>query len=327
MIAVTIIVPMYNVAGYLKTCIASILDQNLVDDTFEVLMIDDESPDNSRNIAEGLSKKYSFIKVISQENRGLGGARNTGIRNSCGKYILFLDADDKLMPHALNKLIQLSDKYNLDILEFGAEKENEAGEVIASITKTTQGEVYNGVQYCNNIKYMGSACNKLYALSYLKEYKLFFLEKIYGEDFEFNTRAFYYAKRVMATDIIGASFLQSSNSITRNNDQKKKDKYLSDYVKILENLSAFSKDKLDNVNDTYFLQERLSLITINTFYFLFKNNYSYKKFKQVRKDLVQKKIFFTNYPVSDKNRELFRQVMIKNFVLFKIFQPIKNLLK
>ena len=81
MIKASIIIPMYNVAQYIEKCVQSVIDQNLKPGTFEVIMVNDDSPDNSLEIATSLSKRYNFITIISQKNKGLGGARNTGIQN------------------------------------------------------------------------------------------------------------------------------------------------------------------------------------------------------------------------------------------------------
>ncbi|WP_299554770.1 glycosyltransferase family 2 protein [Seonamhaeicola sp.] len=329
MIKVSVIIPMYNVAHYLDRCVNSVIEQNLKPDSFEVLMIDDESPDNSREVANQLSKKFSFIRVFSQKNKGLGGARNTGIQNSKGAYILFLDADDWLLPNSLKDLISTSDEYGLDILEFGANRVAENGNTINTLSISTN-RVYSGIEYYNTIKYSGSACNKLYSRLFLQSNGLLFLEKIYGEDFEFNTRALFHAKKILAIKNVCAAFLQSPNSITRNRDKVKKDKYLNDFVIILSSISNFWKSLSDVQNDeakTAFFRERLTMVNINAFYQMFKNNYSYDEINNYRKKLKSKDLFYINHPVAIKKKDLFRKVMLKNFFLFRISQPIKRVIK
>jgi glycosyltransferase involved in cell wall biosynthesis len=319
---------MYNVAQYLQTCVRSVQEQHLQDAIYEVLMIDDGSPDQSRAVANNLAQEHAFIKVFSQENKGLGGARNTGIENAKGKYLVFLDADDILITDSLKKLLALAEKNTLDILEFGAHQINESGEVTATITWNGKGAVYKGITYYDKVKYMNSACNKLYLRQFLLDNDLQFTEKIYGEDFEFNTRSFFFAGKIMATDIIGASFLQSSNSITRNRDKSKKDKFVGDFVLILKKLNAFKNEHLDTKNNLQlqYFEERLSMCNLSLFYFLFKNNYSYREIKEIRKTLKSQGLYRNSYKVSGKKHDLFRKVMLKNFYLFRFTQPLKQVL-
>lgn len=100
----SIIIPAYNVENYLKDCIESIIIQDLKN--IEVLLVDDGSTDQSGKICDEYAQKIPYIKVIHQINKGLSGARNTGIRNTTGEYIMFLDSDDYIYPKTnLSKII------------------------------------------------------------------------------------------------------------------------------------------------------------------------------------------------------------------------------
>lgn len=94
---VTVVVPIYNVERFIRDTINSVLNQSYKD--FELLLIDDDSPDASLEICKSFSDPR--IRIISQENRGLAGARNTGIRNAKGQYIAFLDGDDLWLENKL----------------------------------------------------------------------------------------------------------------------------------------------------------------------------------------------------------------------------------
>jgi len=325
---VSIIIPMYNVAHYLPQCVASIFAQDLRATDFEIIMVNDGSPDNSFDIATDIAKKHLNIKVISQDNKGLGGARNTGVANANGKYILFLDADDQFVPKSLQTIIRLAEKHSLDILEYGFHQINEDGTIQNTIAIENE-NIFNGIDYYNTIKYAGSACNKLYRTTFLQTNQLFFLEKIYGEDFEFNTRAYFFAQKVMATNQIVSLFLQSANSITRNTTIATKDKYLNDYLKILSSIKTFyllNGNSADIRESTYFM-ERLSLVNINAFYMMFKNNYSFKAIINYRETLKNNALLYVDTPVTNKSKNLFRKVMLQHFFLFNLSQPLKKLFK
>jgi glycosyltransferase involved in cell wall biosynthesis len=102
---VSVIIPFYNVEAYIEECIRSVLSQDF--DDFEILVVDDQSPDGSRLIVERLAAQDPRIKLITHPtNAGLGPARNTGVRFARGTYILFLDSDDLLAgDHVLGQLI------------------------------------------------------------------------------------------------------------------------------------------------------------------------------------------------------------------------------
>lgn len=91
---ISVIVPCYNVDAYLEKCLRSILDQDYP--YVEVVVVDDGSPDDSFNVARSVARKDRRVKIVRQENRGLGGARNTGIEKSTGKFITFVDPDDTI---------------------------------------------------------------------------------------------------------------------------------------------------------------------------------------------------------------------------------------
>ena len=111
----SIIVPCYNAEEYIETCASSILDQK-TKFSFQVIFINDGSSDNT----EGKLKKYQKtdnIWLISQKNGGFSAARNVGLTYASGKYIMFVDSDDVLMPNAIEKMLSCAFKYDLDIVQ------------------------------------------------------------------------------------------------------------------------------------------------------------------------------------------------------------------
>ena len=117
----SIIVPCYNHAEYLPECLDSCVNQ----DQCEIIVVDDGSTDNSLQIAKSYQEKYPFkVKVISQVNKGLASARNSGIMNAFYQLILPLDADDILMEGAVKKILETWQTTDADIIapsfkEFG----------------------------------------------------------------------------------------------------------------------------------------------------------------------------------------------------------------
>ena len=114
----SIIVPVYNVEKYLSKCLDSLLAQDIPISDYEIIIVNDGSTDSSLVIAESYSQTNSNIRVISQLNKGLGGARNTGIRSSEGKYLFFVDSDDTIQKNTLKPLLECMESKKLQVLRF-----------------------------------------------------------------------------------------------------------------------------------------------------------------------------------------------------------------
>ena len=113
----SIIVPVYNVGIYLDDCVDSVLSQT--HSNWEAIFIDDGSTDDSGKILDGYAVKEPRIRVIHRQNQGVSAARNAGIDVAKGEYLLFLDADDALVPWALERLVQrITEADHPDILMY-----------------------------------------------------------------------------------------------------------------------------------------------------------------------------------------------------------------
>ena len=110
---VSIIVPVYKVEKYLAKCVDSIITQTY--ENIEIILVDDGSPDNSGMICDQYKEKDDRIKVIHQKNMGLSGARNTGIDNSTGDYLMFIDSDDYIDPEMVSYLVNKLELEDADI--------------------------------------------------------------------------------------------------------------------------------------------------------------------------------------------------------------------
>lgn len=316
----SIIIPMYNVAQYLEKCIGSVYSQGINEEEFEIILVDDESPDNSFAVATSLTKDKKNVTIISQKNKGLGGARNKGIQKAKGTYLLFLDSDDWYLPKTIEKLLQKAIQFDLEILEFGAQGVDVDGKIVYSKSISSNHNIINGIQYYQKHHYMDSACNKLYNRSFLVRNELNFLERLYIEDYEFNTRAFFKAKKVMGISLIVAQFLQTPNSITRNAVREKQDKMIEDIIIVIKKINEqYLNKKIENVLDSApYFEQRLSFLTTTLFYQLLKNRYSYKNFQEIKKRLETENIMFINFPIYDRKKNLFRVFLLNNFFLFRI---------
>lgn len=113
---ISVIIPVYNVEKYLSECLHSICNQTFED--LEIICVNDGSTDNSLNILQNYAKKDLRIKIITQENKGLGCARNVGLAHATGEYIVFIDSDDFLFENSIEKMYINARSNNSDLVIF-----------------------------------------------------------------------------------------------------------------------------------------------------------------------------------------------------------------
>lgn len=129
---ISIIIPVYNVEKYIRECLDSILNQTFTD--WEALLIDDGSPDNSGLICDEYAAKDSRFKVFHKTNGGVSSARNLGLENAMGEWVLFVDADDVIYNDCLEKCYSIATDDNLDMLQFKFDRDFELREPQNNIT-------------------------------------------------------------------------------------------------------------------------------------------------------------------------------------------------
>ena len=194
----SVIVPVYKVEKYLRDCIDSILNQTFTD--FELILVDDGSPDSCPEICDGYAQADARVRVIHQKNMGQAGARNTGLLHATGEYICFVDSDDYL---SHNKVLQtLADKTlsKPDIVHYKFkewfESDGHTAECRFSynvpITNRTLAEIY--CDLINRDAYYNSAWSKIIKRELLVHNNILFERGIVGEDNE------WYYHVVMAAD-------------------------------------------------------------------------------------------------------------------------------
>ena len=119
----SVIVPVYKVEAYLPQCVESILAQTVSD--LELILVDDGSPDRCGAICDEYAQSHPNIKVIHKENGGLPAARRTGLGAASGKYFTFVDSDDWIEPHMYEKMLELAEQNEADIVAAGFVRDRE----------------------------------------------------------------------------------------------------------------------------------------------------------------------------------------------------------
>lgn len=190
----SIIIPVYKVEKYLRQCVDSIISQNLKD--IEIILVDDGSPDNCPIMCDEYAKEYSNISVIHKPNGGLSSARNTGIDNATGEYIMFLDSDDWWNPsvnvknilesvhsHPETEMFLLSSLDYIEGMGFYKRKEHQN---LSYISTDSVLSYYNGLLNNGNLEV--HAATKILKTSFIKNNNLYFKKGICGEDNEWMIR-------------------------------------------------------------------------------------------------------------------------------------------
>lgn len=190
---ISVIIPVYNVEKYLAKCIDSVLSQTFLD--IEIILVNDGSSDKSAFICDEYCKKYPFISVIHQENKGLGGARNTGIENAKGKYLFFLDSDDYLSKNALECCYSMAQQYDCDMVLFDCIAAFEDGSLGSrySCNFLPQNQLIKGNDL-KSITLFSSACNRLYKANLFLNTGIRFPEKLWYEDLHTTPKLIPYVK-------------------------------------------------------------------------------------------------------------------------------------
>lgn len=225
MIAISVIVPVYNVEKYLIQCIEPLIRQEF-DKDYEIIFINDGSTDNSELVLKYFAQKSNKIKIITQENKGLSEARNEGVKIAQGKYILFVDSDDFIAANALQLLYDYAENHNSDVVIF----DMHTGTSDLEIKQTSKwqniidkyGDNSFNIETAEPFVYRFvpvAAWNKLYRTDLIKDIK--FIKGITCEDVPYWAEVYSKAKRINYLPLPLYFYLcDRQNAISKNRNEK-----------------------------------------------------------------------------------------------------------
>lgn len=189
----SIIVPVYKVETFLHQCITSVLEQTFT--SYELILVDDGSPDNSPAICDKYAQEYKHVRVIHKTNGGLSSARNAGLDIATGEYVLFLDSDDWWDDkNTLQKIADKIESENADIIIFGMKKffsiTGKIGDVrnpdCAGVSAVPQAERYQ--RYMQRGIFIACACDKAVRRQLIEQSHMRFVLGQLSEDIEWCIR-------------------------------------------------------------------------------------------------------------------------------------------
>lgn len=261
----SIIVPVYNVEKYIKQCIESVVKQTYKN--FELILVNDGSPDNSQKIIDKYVKKDKRIKSFIKENGGQSDARNYGLKHATGDYILFVDSDDSIEKDLLERINDSLKKDKVDIVRFECALYDEEENQISK---------YNGYDYQNMTtsscmkelitrKYFDPPWIYCYNLKFWKDNNFKYDKGRVHEDFGLTPYILYKAETISSIDYQGYRYLIRKESTTNSTNYEKIKKTVYDMLyegkklnKMLEKESESDKKQavVNYVNECLMLKGR-----------------------------------------------------------------------
>ena len=259
----SVVVPVYRVEPYLRKCVDSLLNQDLTEDEYEIVLVDDGSPDGCGAICDSYASQYAQVKVVHRPNGGLSAARNSGIDVAQGDLVVFVDSDDYIEPNVLKSLVDKAEHDDLDVLRFNYRNVNEQYEVFEpnKVSKPFvdyRDEVCDGPTFLTERLGFGcSAWQFVVRRELLEGYR--FKEGILFEDTEWTPRMLMRAIRVSSMDKIVYNYLQRIGSITKSIDEMKIKNTLANKMQLVDSM----KEQMKGVPDKRWFEGMIAQIILS----------------------------------------------------------------
>ena len=322
MVKISIIIPVYNTAKYLRDCLDSLIKQTF--QNFEAICIDDGSKDNSLDILKEYEKLDPRFNVYSQENKGVSATRNRGIDIATGEYIVFLDSDDWFAPNALEILFDTAQKRQSEIIMFSHYKYTQAsiiddGRLLNFAEKTKGQNTTFNESYDLISKSPTMLGGKFYKSALLKNNNIKFpIDIKCTEDKVFFIKACIYANSISAINMPLYYYrLDTENSLTKNSLNAISHTYKGNEV--IKNL-MYNSNKIKNPNDVYksfwATTVQTTLYYWNSCHHKFSKPQNYKYLKALKND-----------PKKNKKNDVYKMlchniILYKTLFIRKLLEPI-----
>ncbi|WP_130891428.1 glycosyltransferase family 2 protein [Fusobacterium ulcerans] len=301
----SVIVAAYNVEKYIEKCINSLVNQTYKN--LEILVVNDGSTDNTKEIMEKYEKEYKNLKLLNKENGGLSSARNYGINHSKGEYITFVDGDDYVDEEMYEEMLDKMIRENSDMCICNFRKIYSNKIKIPKLNYTLfKGElVHNFLLRHDEI--FAISCNKIYKKEIIINNNIFFINKAFFDDLGFNSKYILYTRKVSIVNKAFYNYIQREGSITKG---KVYNPYIEKAILDLNNnLKLFYK------NHNFYEKYKLSLEGIYIRMKIYKINYMLKFNYYSKEDINEIKFIFTLYlPLKHKIAVILMKLKLYKFI-------------
>ncbi|MBN1386948.1 MAG: glycosyltransferase [Bacteroidales bacterium] len=269
----SVIIPMYNVEPYVDRCICSLEDQDIPRDEYEIICINDGSPDDSRGVIKRMQKEFDNIILIDQENQGVSRARNNGIEKATGRYLMFIDPDDYVDSKSFGKVLKNASEKNAQVSILGFTFLYQDGSVRKCIFNEKYiSDVHVGIRTYFLIRADGLTdpdrmVAVLFETEFMNRNKLRYLPNVpYLEDGEFIARILCLAERCIFD---GSSFYQRTTrpGSATNSELYRSEKSIRGFLLAAVNLRRFQQEPNLKEEQRIFLNHpicKFVLLTLNS---------------------------------------------------------------
>ena len=313
---ISIIIPVYNVENYISKTIKSLVNQTFKD--FEVILINDETKDKSIEIAIGILKDTDInYRIIDQANSGVSAARNTGITNSIGDYIYFIDSDDYIEKDFLEKFYRKFKETDADIIYCDYKHIDQYGNILVESSTSVTENILSGKEMVLKLLkdefsiWVGSG---IYKADIIKKNNIRFdCKRKYAEDITFISKALLYSENVVGINKKLAYYLRREGAVTQSVSEKHLDCYYS-----FKDLLIFIKENFPEENEVIDVLEEYKIpYSICHIFSMFSRdkNYNNKLLSFLSKDEIKKSL--NSYKMQDFNKRYLRYYL--QCKLIKIF--------
>lgn len=292
----SVVVPIYKVESYLSVCIDSILRQSFTD--FELILVDDGSPDNSGKICEDYAIKDSRVRVFHKNNGGVSSARNLGIAKAEGKFITFIDGDDFIDPNFFNELCSpcITDE-DIDFVHAGCVNYYEDGSILPN--QKYENHVGNDKTFIFKI-FRGLVFSKLFSLERIRQHGICFDEAMkYAEDMVFTIDYLVHSNKYALVDSVGYYYVQregsAMNSSVKYNYDRDYRSFFHRYTSVNNYIKKYNISKKDS--ELRYIQTSDSFYT--ALFSLYNSNFSFSQiYKLYKKDIKSDYYMLSRYSSS-----------------------------
>jgi len=213
---ISVVVPIYNVEKYLKECLDSIVNQDMPLTDYEVILVNDGSTDDSRDIAKEYALRYENVSYFEQENQGQSVARNLGIEKAVGEYIMFVDSDDCLLENVLDGIYSEAKRVDADICVGAVRVMQKDGSFIEDRDiRDVSVEAIKGRDALLDGMILGSVWARVYRRGFLVANNARFPADMKHEDVFFNLSLLPFADKVFTVDDVIYFYRWNGNSTDR----------------------------------------------------------------------------------------------------------------
>lgn len=258
MVKLSIIIPVYKVEKYIEKCLKSIFTQSVDCYNYEVIIVNDGTPDNSMNVINKYAEAYKNLKILNQLNQGLSIARNNGIKIATGRYVWCVDSDDWIDADSINVILEkLDNDYDMIAIGVNSVFEDSLNQSCIRFSRySLENEEMSGKDFLFDNNRITPTQKYIYKLQFLRENKLEYFPGIFHEDIEYCMRALYLAKRMTIINKVCYYYLQrTSGAISASYGVKN----FRDLSLVFNELSNF-EENIDSQYLRYWKAEKSRLI-------------------------------------------------------------------